>query len=294
MSLLRNPKNSNNLNFLEDKQKKKTIGRLGECRHSRFSYCSLAPSYGDPYNPNEVGDDTDGGGGDELPVANPLQWLNARTLLDTYTDGEEVDFWNDDSGNSNHAMQDPSNPIPIFKTNIQNGLPAVLFTPTDFERLLCNNFTLALTEGEIFYVFKRNTDVPGVGTSSGFWKMDNQLDACHVPFTDGNIYDAWGTNVRRNIGNPTTDLSNASLYNVVSASGEWTARINNTVFFTTATNTVDFGGGFIYYGASFSGFVGFSYFDGYIMEVIVYDRKLTTPERNAVVAYLNTKWALGI
>jgi len=88
-------------------------------------------------------------------------------------------------------------------------------------------------------------------------------------------------------------INQPHLYNVVSRSGEWTSRINGIVQFTTTNNTVGFypwpvlgNGGVI------SGY-GSTYFEGDIAEVIIYNRAISQSERDAVNAYLSSKYGLG-
>lgn len=290
MSPVIRSKNSNNLNS-QDRQKKKTIGRVGECRHSRFSYCSLAPSFGDVTNPNEVGD------GEETTLTPDVTgfglWLKAdNSSLLLLNDNDPISPWPDDSGSipANNAIADGATNRPAFKKNILNGLPGVFFDGTsDFLRTI--NFAQFYTEGEVFVLFKNLLDVPVDAFKSGFWDFEGTVDAAHMPFTSGNIFDNFGSTTRRNIGNPTPDLTNPTLYNVVTKSGEWTARLNNSVFFTTATNTVGFNNAMGYtVGMSFSGTSGNVYFNGYFFELILYPFVLTAPQRAAVVSYFNTKW----
>jgi len=77
------------------------------------------------------------------------------------------------------------------------------------------------------------------------------------------------------------------MYDVGSATNDWTDRINGQLQFTSASNTPVFTN-LLYLGtAGSSG----RYFDGDIAELLVFDRELTAAERDAVGLYLNQKYA---
>jgi hypothetical protein len=84
---------------------------------------------------------------------------------------------------------------------------------------------------------------PGSGDgTSGLWTFnpDGVSQATHYPYSDGNIYESFGTTARKTVGNPTPSLAAWRLYNISSASGAYTVRLDGTQIFTTGTNTVGF------------------------------------------------------
>lgn len=66
---------------------------------------------------------------DEL-VLEPSLWLKADAITGL-ADGDPVATWPDSSGNGNHATQGTAGSRPLYKVNVVNGLPAVLFDGSD-------------------------------------------------------------------------------------------------------------------------------------------------------------------
>ena len=79
----------------------------------------------------------------------------------------------------------------------------------------------------------------------------------------------------------TPALATEHIYNVITASGEWTSNINDTQHFTTATNTVAFTAT-AGYGRSRTT----AYLDGVSAELIIFDAKLSSGDRDSVFADL--------
>lgn len=152
------------------------------------------------------------------------------------------------------------------------------------------------TAAEIMYVLENlgshssNDGYPseiGGGGSAITWEYD---------FSNSNIYSGWGSSVRKNwnplTGSPAFDVLDPQIYQVLSKSGEWTARFNGTTSFTTASNTVNFNStnsGNTHIGASHT-----SVFNGNISEVVLYGRELTATERARVQSYLAIKYGIAI
>ncbi len=130
----------------------------------------------------------------------------------------------------------------------------------------------------------------GGGGSGQTWQYD---------WSDSNVYSGWGSTVRKiwnpllaPAGGPARDVLQPHIYNVLSQSGEWTARFDGLSNFTTATNTVQFNSSpstNTYIGASHN-----SVFNGRIAEVIVYGRELTTAERQRVNSYVAVKYGVTL
>jgi hypothetical protein len=229
------------------------------------------------------------------PVPGFGLWLKADAI--NQSDNTSVSLWPDSS--SSVPPNDASSAIalqPIFRTNQLNGLPGVLFggTPTTTDYLSVPKTQIeTYTEGEVFCLFKNELAVPVDGQRSGFWDFGSDINAEHIPFTDGNMYSEFGTITRRNIGapGPTFNLALPTMLNIITSSAQWTANFNRTLFFTTATNTVGFAGPSAYrVGGSFSGFTGDVRYFGTIFEIILYPFVHTPTQRNDTIDYFNTKW----
>ena len=64
---------------------------------------------------------------------------------------------------------------------------------------------------------------------------------CHWPYSDGNLYEPWGTTVRHTCGPSPVTLTNPHIYNLQSAAGSYEAAFDGAApFFTSGTNTVGF------------------------------------------------------
>lgn len=229
-------------------------------------------------------------------VSGLVVWLCAELGVYTDTsattpvtaDAQTVAFWQDQSGLGNNFTQSTSANRPTWKTGIVNSMPVLRFDGSNDQ--LVGPSLSALTAGEAFIVVKVDADPPGVNTVSGSWKFGSNATDCHYPFTDGVIYEDFGTTARKTVGNPTPSLASWRLYNVISVSGEWTANLDGTQIYTTATNTVGFSTAPIIGG----NVANDRRLDGDIAEFIVYNKKLEVPERTAVKTYIANRYALTI
>jgi len=219
-----------------------------------------------------------------LQIGSLMIWLDGQSI--TSIDAAAVSSWQDQSGKGNHATQETADNRPTIRKRVLNNKSVVRFDGTN-DFLILPNTLAALTEGEMFIVLKAVND-PGTDFVSSPWHFGTNPSTFY-PYSDGIIYDDFGTTTRKTTVNPSLNLSSFRLYNVNSKSGEWTSRLNGTQLFTTEVNTVAFptnpalGTGNNGTGQLFS---------GDIAEVIVFGRSLTSIERGYVQDYLNTKYNL--
>lgn len=95
------------------------------------------------------------------------------------------------------------------------------------------------TRLSVFIVLKKITDPSAADVLSGLWRVtSNTANSTHWNYSDNNIYDDFGTDSRKTVGNPTPDLTDWHIYEVRSTGGEFTAWLDGTQLYTTATNTV--------------------------------------------------------
>jgi hypothetical protein len=190
----------------------------------------------------------------------------------------------DASGNGRDATQGTGAAKPTYRTNVVNGKPVVRFDGVDDE-LELPDFLTSFTAGEIFYVLKAVADPPLVG-NQGFTLFGANTGNLY-PFSDSVIYDSFGSTVRHTTVDPTPSLVVFHVYNTTSQANEWTSRINGTQIFTTGTNTVGWtpfprigqGGSNIFGNHDYA-------------EIVLYNRVLSTSERQQVEDYLMTKYGL--
>jgi hypothetical protein len=96
---------------------------------------------------------------------------------------------------------------------------------------------------------------------------------------------------RKTLVNPTPSLTSWRLYDAISISSEWTARLDGTQIYTTGTNTVTTTGN-RFIGKSEYPTGGPFYLKGYIAEVIFYKAKVGTSDLASIKTYLANKYAL--
>lgn len=214
---------------------------------------------------------------------------NPGTVAAT-ADGDPVKVWTDQSGNGANATASTDAARPLLKLSILNGQPVLRADGSD-DRMGWTGAGLwgSHSSYEGFIVIKKVVD----SDEGGCWWFGSN-DNSHYAYSDGNIYDGFFTNVRKTVGDPSPSLAAWRLFNCISASGEWTANLDGTQIFTTATNTPAAlsGGGPEADGVLFSGHGVFKAMD--IAEVFVYNRKLTTTERNNVGGYIQDRYGLTI
>lgn len=223
-------------------------------------------------------------------------YKDSGTTLAT-THGDLIKQWNDHSGNGRHAVvYVPGDstwwPSLDLSTHPNLSIPTLAFPGTfasagHVVKMVLPDMS-ALTAGEVFIVIKTTADPSTDAAYSGLWRMDTSGFHCHYPYTDGNIYECWGSTTRQIPGqNPTPSLSAAfNVWNCFSATNDWGANLNNTSFATSASNTVGFPGASL---AFFGGTDSLSYnMNGNIGELLIYDHKLSSTDRNTVYTYLTS------
>lgn len=219
-------------------------------------------------------------------------WLRGD---DVTLNGADVASWNDKSGNARHFAQGTPSVQPLYVASAINGMPGVQFDASNSEQLDGPNLSLeGLTAAETFLVMQLNADpsVAGAGGSGGIWLVGvGSGGGSVVPFTNGTVYDSFGSSARKTTVNPAGDMASPCIYNVVSVSGEWTNFLNNTQLYTTGTNTVGFRNGTSQLGASLGAGL---FLDGIVCEWLTYDAKLSAPNKAAVVAYLAARYNITV
>lgn len=176
-----------------------------------------------------------------MPISDYTDVTGCQLLLEanrlSAADNDLIATWPDDSGNGRDATTSGT-ARPTYKTSVVNSQPVLRFDGTG-DMFALPNFLTGFTAGEVFVVLKLDADPPGADAQTGLWRMGSAGDATHYPYTDGTIYDGFGATVRKTTVNPTPSLAGAfRTYNVSSASGSWTSRLDGTQIYTTGTNTV--------------------------------------------------------
>lgn len=218
-----------------------------------------------------------------------LLWVKANTIV--ALDNQSFNTWPDSSGLGNDPTQTTSQQEPSLSLNQLNGYPAVRFLGTD-HYMNVPSILVGVTEGEVFVVVKKDND-PAVGVQdTGLCSWGGIDDPTGYPSIDSVVRDNFLTTARKTVGNPAPSLADWRLYNTSSKAAEWIARLDGAIIFTTAVNTVSVAGD-RFIGRSKVGGTDF-FCKGYIAEIILYKRVLTTGERDAVEAYIAAKYGLTI
>jgi hypothetical protein len=213
-------------------------------------------------------------------------WLSADKITGL-NDGDAISTWIDRADTGNIATAS-STTRPIYKTSILNSQPIVRFDGSNDTMPLAFQPLTGATAGTFFGVCKLDADPPATsqtGPILGDFGNDPGADTV-FPWTDGTIYDAWGSTVRKTTANPSPALTSWFIYCVQSASGLWRNYVNGgAVLYTTGTNTVTFDTA-----PKIGSDAGLYFLDGDIAEIIVYNTQLSTSDMNSVGNYLVAKY----
>jgi hypothetical protein len=190
---------------------------------------------------------------------------------------------------------------PLYSLNIINGLPAIKFSGSNSVMNSANFSNIATGSITVFAVVKlpatvaaekiisksdgTNTNFQfGTGTASTGWQFcDNGTCANATQYNGGNSVSANGTYVA------------SVVYTGTSAASTTSASAGGITFFqnganqnspaTTANSPSTTAQGTLALGGGFNGFIG---------ELIVFDRALKKEERHSIEAYLGKKWGVNI
>lgn len=219
--------------------------------------------------------------GAEIPTDHRRLWIRASTGLVFNSTG--ISQWLDQSGLRNDATQAVPANQPQLITNAVNGHPVVRMDNSDYFNLPGSGGLMnGATEGEVFVVWKSNT-IAGPRPS---WSLGGSAPGTALNYHNS-IEDDFGSTSFYMTGIPYQRLDRYHLYNVASNSAEWVNRLNGRVHFRSTSNIVNFRDTCTLDKGPWGG-----NFEGDIAELMLYDRVLTSAERDAVGRYLSAKYAL--
>lgn len=220
-------------------------------------------------------------------------WWKADAIVGL-SDTNPITTWEDSSFSNADMVQSDSTYKPVYRTNIINGLPAVRFDSHQHFSYPGNPLH-GFGSAEVFIVVKVDADPAASQATAGCWNFGGYGDSSFLLWwTDSNWYDNFATNIRKSTGNPSPSFTSFRLANMWSAPSEWGRLIDGANSFSTGTNDVWTQGQWrIGQSSDFYG-VNYASLKGYIAEVILFDHKLSTADRDAVEAYIASKYALTI
>jgi len=230
------------------------------------------------------------------------QTANAKNLT-LEIGSERVASWADQSENGNNATPVANNPI--YNVSDLNSKPTISLTSMsdNVERVFSISINPLGAAGSTAFSVQYVEDVCNDGNDNGpiFGNFGGSEDSAsltqtHYPYgPDCFVYDAFGTRLRKDqITSPVTIANAWTLYSVKSTNNDWQSFVNGQLMYSDPTNTYSntIGGddATLYIGKQTAN--GTFQLKGKVAEVIVYNRVLTTIERQKVEAYLNAKYAI--
>jgi hypothetical protein len=237
------------------------------------------------------------GGGASFSPANLSglsMWLKADAGVTL--SGSNVTAWADQSGNGIDAS--PVDAEPTYNSSDLNNKPTIsLSSVADGETN--KSFVLDANpmgaSGTTAFAVVYVEDVCDAENDNGpiFGDFGSAGASSHYPYGgDCSVYDGFASQDRKGpLTAPSTIIDSWSIYSVVSTGSDWRNYVNGALMHSNNTNAYSNAPTeeFLYIGSS--GAFGFT-LKGVIAEAITYNRVLTTPERQQVEAYLNTKYAI--
>ena len=227
-----------------------------------------------------------------IPVTNLVVWLRADYGTATNSDGS-INFWQDQSGNNNNASQGSLANCPAFATNSLNGLPAVHFDGVSSYFYLPAALN-PRTAAEVFLVVRAASAMPS--QTQGLWHFGGSTQSGwdEYPGADGALADDFGSQMWHYLGVPTQPITQFSVYELSAQTNAWFAWLNGALLYQTNGNNYAFGGPYtLGYSQDHFGNPGNQFFFGGDMaEMLMFNRPLTSVERDAVGAYLNQRYNL--
>lgn len=229
-------------------------------------------------------------------------WLKADAGVTL--SGSDVTAWADQSGNGRNATpNDPTNK-PLFNASDKNGKPTISLTSIgEAERVFTISSNPLGASGSTAFSVQYVENVCDESDTNGpiFGNFGANIDGdpqyqSHYPYgPDCLVYDCFATTLRKDALTSPVSISDAwSIYSVHSTSGEWKNYVNGALMHSDSSNTYNnsIGGDdtTLYIGQQTG--LGTYSLKGKVAEVIVYNRVLTTEERQQVEAYLNDKYAV--
>jgi hypothetical protein len=227
----------------------------------------------------------------------PLLWLDGsdeNTI--TYDGSNLVSYWSDKSGNDNDFYQSTTGDKPLYDVSEQG----IDFYGNDTAKLITDTVLITGTAArEIIAVVKRNIDALSGNIYETFFSINQKTKI------DLGILWRVGTEValrvnRYKVFNEGLEKNVDGIVNIYSDENSYVedavAYLNGTALgqlslLNTLINTEN--NGYSVIGSDmYQSDVINNNFEGWVKELILFDRVLTTEERNNLTNYLNNKWTI--
>lgn len=220
---------------------------------------------------------------DPLSITGCKLWLKANSL--SLNDGDPVTTWADQSGNGNDANQGTAGNKPLYKVNIINGLPAVLFDGSDdFMEIL----SITGQPCTIFLVVNPTLNTASQKTYATFIHAQAIPNGFFIVAKLSTNF--WGTFTTADVssGNALTAGTSYLLENTANTSSTFLYQRGTQVAFSATTEA----GSGTNCGLGKDRTNANREYAGYIAEAIVYDTVLSSTDRQYVENGLISKYAL--
>lgn len=185
-------------------------------------------------------------------------WLDAQDTATLTINAGRVEHWGNKATTGNHAVQTTASARPVVDSAGVNSLPAVFFDGSSRSLVFQQNIRATPGEYHCFVVAR------GVGSGQTFQQIVGSYSGTGNNFTAPN----WFVNGPRNPDGTPLPFTPR----VIASTG--TGHVLQSMTVGRAANGT------------------FNHFNGWVAEVIVYDRLLLNSEAIAVMDYLATRWAL--
>lgn len=208
-------------------------------------------------------------------IAGLKLWLKADSL--SLNDGDAVGTWTDSSGQGNNATESTNKPT--YKTNIQNGKPAVQFDATDDGMVT----SCALPEPYTIFLVEK----PVTTNSTGNLRRTIQSTSGNSLIAVGRTANALTCYLNGIVSSYSPNDTNCHLSVLRNTGTVSTYWIDTTDRTTDSTKHAAFSNVALGIRGAFA-----EPANSNVLEVIAYDSALSTADRQSVETYLNDKYAI--
>jgi len=226
-----------------------------------------------------------------IDISGLTLWLDAADTTSITESGGSVSQWDDKSGNSNNAVQGTSSAQPKTNFTTKNGLNVIDFDGNKFFNLPNATIPDGAQTYDIYIVARLNDAV--MSNNRTIISQGNNSTNEFVNARIGTSYEvemSWWNNTLQGVSN---DIQNQTWF-IYSSSWDGTTRdlhVDGSIIVSdtpgavknTSPNNSRIGSEWV---------TTSSQWIGNISEILIYDSALSTENRQAVEAYLQSKWNL--
>lgn len=141
---------------------------------------------------------------------------------------------------------------------------------------------------ECYMVFSRDSD-PAVIGNGGLHSMRGVALGSHIPYINGEVYDAFFTNTRHTAGTISGLTANCCCYGVASSTTGWRNSLNGTELYSTGSNSYTV---LATTGIGASADDDTTYLQGRFYEVLLFNRWLTAGQRAKIQQYVAARYGI--